>query len=304
MSVVAGILTATVGCDKQMADVPLARATSLAGKPTALFLLFGDRADPRLLPIATLANTRITPIALDSAGWRNFDHLYFTSAIPITVYHGGAVTPGGAIRRGMWSDAEPLYKLPGCRSLRPLAAVTMAPDPDPAAPPTLELLASSAPLAQVKRPPATDADLDSTRAFAARAAQRAGLTRSTRDELELVVQAIQTGATDKPTLVASYTEKGSGGGQHPRHVFALADIGLDGYASTFTHVASDSAPEFRRLIDHVDLTGDGLDEIVLEGWRQGGESFLVVLQFTGGRWHEIARGANSWCADVKRPSRR
>ncbi len=304
MTVVAGILTASVGCDKQMANVPLARATSLAGKPTALFLLFGDRADPRLLPLATLTPTRITPITLDSAGWRTFDHLYFTAAAPVTVYHDGAVTPGGVIRRGMWSDAEPLYTLPGCRSLRPLAAVAMAPDPDPAAQPTLELLASSEPLTQSKRPPSTPADLDSARAFAARAAQRAGLTRSTRDDLDLVVLAIQTGATDKPTLVASYTEKENGGGQHPRHFFALADIGLDGYASTSTHAASDSAPEFRRLIDHVDLTGDGLDEIVLEGWRQGGESFLVVLQFTGGRWREIARSANSWCADAKRPSRR
>lgn len=295
MTAVAGILMVASACDKQAASAPAPRRTSLAGKPTTLYLLFGDRTDPRLLPVATIAAGRITPITLDSAGWHSFDQMYFPTGAPVSVYRDGVATSGGTIRRGMWTDAEPLYKLPGCRSLRPLGAVTLA--PDAAAQPTIELLASSAPLPQAAHPASTPADLDSARAFAGRAAQRAGLTKSSRDELELLVQAIPTGATDRPTLVASYSEKGNGGGAHPRHVFALGDIGLEGYESTFTHSATDSLPEFRRLIDHVDLTGDGLDEIVLEGWRQGGESFLVIMQFTGGRWREVARGTNSWCAD-------
>jgi hypothetical protein len=296
-SVVAGILMAAAGCDKQVAAAPPMRRTSLTGKPTTLFLLFGDQADPRLLPVATVVAGRIAPIALDSAGWRSFDQLYFSAGAPVSVYKDGILAGPASIRRGMWTDADVLYKLPGCRSLRPLGAVTMT--PDPAAPPTIEMIATSAALPQAAHPAPTPADLDSARAFAGRAAQRGGLTRASRDELELVVSAIQTGATDRPTLVVSYSEKGSGGAQHPRHVFGLADIGLDGYASTFSHAASDSLPEFRRLIDHVDVTGDGQDEIVLEGWRQGGESFLVIMQFVGGRWKEVARGTNSWCADIK-----
>jgi hypothetical protein len=51
----------------------------------------------------------------------------------------------------------------------------------------------------------------------------------------------------------------------------------------------------------VDLTGDGVDEIVLEGWRNGGDSFLVVMKYGNGKWHEIARGVNSWCADAPKP---
>jgi hypothetical protein len=47
----------------------------------------------------------------------------------------------------------------------------------------------------------------------------------------------------------------------------------------------------------VDLTGDGVDEIVLEGWRAGGDTYLVVMKYDAGRWHEVARGDNTWCAD-------
>jgi hypothetical protein len=294
----AGILTAAAACDKQVARAPQPRATSLAGKPTTLFLLFGERGDRRLLPVATVAGNRIAPITLDSAGWHGYDKLYFTPGAGIPIYHDGAALAEGTMRRGMWTEADPLYKLPGCRSLRPLGAVTLVSDTGAAGMP--ELIATSAPLVLgAPRTASTVADGDSARAFAARAAQRAGLTRSSRDELELVSLAIGTGATDRPTLAVAYNEKGGGSGPHPRHLFALADIGVDGYASTFAHVATDSEPEFRRLIDHVDLTGDGVDELLLEGWRQRGESFLVIMQFTGGRWREVARGTNSWCADVK-----
>lgn len=296
-AVVAGILTIAVACDKQVSSTPVARSTSLAGKPTALFLLFGDRSDPRLLPVATIAGNRITPITLDGAGWHRFDELYFAPGAPLSTYRHGVALPAATVRRGMWSEAEPLYKLPGCQSPRPLGAVNMPSEPN--GNPTLELLASSAALTlPAPRPAAAAADLDSARAFAGRAAQHAGLTRSTRQELELLPLAIHTGATDSPTLVVAYGEKGMAGAG--RHVFALGNFAVDGYATSFSWVAADSAPEYRRFIDHLDMTGDGVDEIVLEGWRDQGESFLVIMQFTAGRWREVARGTNSWCADGKK----
>ena len=292
--VVAGILTAALACDKPATGAPAPRKTSLAGKPTTLFLLFGDRDDPRLLPLATIVGTRITPLSLDEDGWRRFDSTYFAAGAQMSVYRDGATAAPASVRRGMWSDDGALYTLPGCRSLRPLGAVTVA---DDSATATLELLATSAPLvAPGPRPPVATADLDSARAFAERAAQRGGLTKSARDELELVARAIQTGATDRPTLVIAYVEKG-GGSQRPRHVFAMADIGLEGYAGTYSHAPSDSLVELRRLIDHVDLTGDGIDEVVLEATPQGGESYLAIMQFVGGRWREMTRGTSSWCAD-------
>ena len=57
--------------------------------------------------------------------------------------------------------------------------------------------------------------------------------------------------------------------------------------------------EVRRYIDHADITGDGVDELLLEGWENGGDSFLLFLRYTNGRWREMARGETSWCGDPK-----
>jgi hypothetical protein len=142
--------------------------------------------------------------------------------------------------------------------------------------------------------------LDTARAIANHVAQQEGLTKNARAELDLAVSAISTGATNAPTLIASYMERGGGIHGHPRHLFLLADSTAHGYAATFVHVAGDSLPEFRRLIDHADITGDGVDELLLEGWANGGQSFLLFLHFVDGKWVEMARGETSWCSDPKK----
>jgi hypothetical protein len=197
----------------------------------------------------------------------------------------------------MWDGGEPLYKLPGCRALRPLAAATLAAAPSDVV--TLELVGTSDPLPlSGSHPEVGPAPLDSAREVTARVAGREGLTATDRADLELTVSAFHTGATGRPTLVGSYSERGGGSGAHARHVFMLADAaGSGGYDASFVHAAKDSVAEFRRLIDHVDLTGDGVDEIVLEGWLAGGDTFLVIMKYDGGRWSEVARGGTSWCVD-------
>jgi hypothetical protein len=132
-------------------------------------------------------------------------------------------------------------------------------------------------------------------------AGREGLSATDRADLELTVTAFHTGATSQPTLVGSYSERAGSNGGGARHVFVIADSTANGYDATFVHAAKDSIPELRRLIDHVDLTGDGVDEIVLEGWRSGGDTYLVIMKYEGGRWHEAARGGTSWCADAPKP---
>ena len=296
----ASILTVAIGCDKHAEGetAPVRQQTSLAGKPTMLFLLFGDHNDPRLLPVATIGHGHVTPITLDADGWRKFDGLYFKTGSRMAVYRHGGALGDAVIRRGMWDGDQPLYKLPGCRALRPLAAATLAAAPTDVV--TLELLGTSDPLpAPPAHPDVASAMLDSAREVMGRVAGREGLTASERADLEQTVTAFYTGATTQPTLVGSYSERGGGSGPGARHVFMLADVGTAGrYEPTFVHTAKDSVPEFRRLIDHADLTGDGVDEIVLEGWRSGGDTYLVVMKFAGGRWTEIARGATSWCADA------
>ena len=291
---------AAVGCDKHAEGeaAPIKQQTSLAGKPTVLFLLFGDHNDPRLLPVATIGHGRITPVTLDADGWRKFDGLYFKAGSQVAAYRHGASLGNAVVRRGMWEGGEPLYKLPGCRALRPLAAATLAAAPSDVV--TLELLGTSDPLPLgPTQPDVPAALLDSAREVTARVAGREGLTATDRADLELTVSAFYTGATTKPTLVGSYSERGGGSGANARHVFMLADAaGSGNYDASLVHTAKDSVPEFRRLIDHVDLTGDGVDEMVLEGWRAGGDTYLVIMKYEAGQWREVARGGTSWCADA------
>ena len=285
-----------VACDKNAETAEVVHETSLANKPNVIFLLFGDRNDPRLLPVATTIEGQVAPVSLDAKGWRDFDHLYLRAGTPISLYKDGRPDGTATIRRGMWDEKTPLYKLPACHSLKPLAA--MVPRAEETREVMLERIASSDPLAAPPlRAPVSKKLLDSAAALALRVAQREGITRKSRAELDLAVNAIRTGATSAPTLVASFMERGGGIQGNPRHLFILADSGAEGYRPSFVHSAEDSMPEFRRLIDHADITGDGVDELLLEGWKNGGDSYLLFLRYTGGRWKEMARGATSWCAD-------
>jgi hypothetical protein len=297
-AVVASILTLAVGCNKHDAEAsPAAMHTSLAGKPKTLMFIFGDRTDPRVLPLATLVNGEVKQISLDSSGWRSFDHIYFPAGAKLTAYIDGKSIGDAVIRRGMWDEATPLYKLPNCRSLRPLAAATVDSAPTNV---MLELLATSDPLAApALRPKQVPADIDSARAVATRIGQHEGLTNTARSELDEVLNSFYTGATPHPTLIGSFLESGSGVNGKPRHVFLIGDYSEDakGYVQSFVHVPQAESREYRRLIDHLDLTGDGVDEIVLEGWQTGGDSFLVFLGYRDGHWRELARSATSWCAD-------
>jgi hypothetical protein len=299
LGAVACMLVVATACGNAGESAEVVHHTNLAGKPNVLFLMFGDRADPRLLPVATAIDGQVAPIALSAEGWRDFDRIYLRSGTKISLYRDGKPDGDGTIRRGMWEESPALYKLPRCRSLKPLAA--MMPRPGESREVMLERIASSDKLMPAPaRSPIPKGTLDSAAALAVRVAQREGITRRSRAELDLAVNAITTGATSMPTLVASFMERGGGIGGSPRHLFVLADSGVGGYATSFVHSAEDSMPEFRRFIDHADITGDGVDELLLEGWRNGGDSYLLFLHYSNGRWREMARGATSWCADPKK----
>ena len=294
----AGILSLATACDKQSEILPKTEALSPTNKPNVLFLLFGDKGDPRLLPIATVIRGRVQPISLDAAAWHGFDSLYFSPGSHIPLYEHGARVGDAVVRRRMWEGNDALYKLPGCKALRPMAAITVSGKPVNAV--MLELLATSDSLAASKaHPTVSKADDDSASTALVRIGQREGLTTAARSELDVQSRALPTGATAHPTLFGSYMERGSGVNGKPRHLFVMLDYAdaAKGYVRSFLHVPADSSREFRRLIDHVDLTGDGVDEVVLEGWKLGGDSFLVILRYANGQWREVARGPSSWCAD-------
>ena len=292
----ASILTVTTGCDKHAETAEVVHRTSLANRPNVVFLLFGDRSDPRLLPVVTTIEGQVAPVSLDALGWRHFDHIYFRPGTTLSLYRDGRPDGQGEIRRGMWDSTGPLYKLPRCAAPKPLAA--LVPRETESSEVMLERIATSEALVPApERATVPRSAIDSARALALRVSQREGITRNARAGLDLAVHAVHTGATAWPTLVASYMERGGGIQGRPRHLFVLADSAPGAYAPTFIHSADDSLPEFRRFIDHADITGDGVDEMLLEGWENGGDSFLLFLRFTNGRWREMARGETSWCAD-------
>ena len=55
--------------------------------------------------------------------------------------------------------------------------------------------------------------------------------------------------------------------------------------------------DFQRFVDHLDLAGDGTTELALEGWKFGGDTFLMFLQYKNGAWSELYRGRSNWCLD-------
>jgi len=81
----ASILLVAVGCDKHGESAEVVHHTNLAGKPTVIYLLFGDRADPRLLPVATTIEGQVAPIALSAQGWKDFDRIYLRSGTKVSL---------------------------------------------------------------------------------------------------------------------------------------------------------------------------------------------------------------------------
>jgi hypothetical protein len=211
------------------------------------------------------------------------------------------------VRQGMWERADnPLYTLPGCQALTPLASVSVTGLTKASY--TVEALASSFER-PASRPPKSlaDAELAKTgRHIAIEAGAPENIDAKMLDALDFRAVAINTGATGSPTIVASYidpTAADAGSATaNTVHLFVIADRDVDGYAPTMSHVVNGpiAGAIYRRFFDHLDLTGDGIDEIVAEEWRIGQETSLLVFAWTGGRWREVFRGRSSWCLDEVR----
>jgi hypothetical protein len=205
----------------------------------------------------------------------------------------------------MWERAdEPLYSLPGCRLVTPLSAVSLETNEHLSF--TVEALAATSGVNVRPKPAAKPIKgLDArARRVAFDVARSAGIDSSALRPSAFHYIAINTGATKSPTLVASFLDpESSDRNESTAHVFALADDAGGGYQPTFRHTASGmvGSAEFRRYIDHLDLNGDGVDEIVLEGWQFAGETFVSVLGYANGEWSEVFRGRSSWC--LSRPKK-
>ena len=317
LGILATMLTVASGCDKARELVPGARAASgsaasagpaldLASKPHILFQVFGERTDARMIPVAALDGGTLKLIHLSPTGWKQFDAIYLHSGLSYRLFQDGQARGTVRVRQGMWErDGQPLYDLQGCGNLTPLAAVRL--DASLKASFAVELFASSAELGRAPpgRAPSAAEVARITRELGARAAADAGVPRRSLDSLDFFGTAIATGA-GSPTMISSFIDptaaNPTASSTATTHIFVIADAASGGvYTPTFTHVVSGplAGAEFRRYVDHLDVTGDGIDEIFLVGWLFGGDTFLSVLGYQGGRWVEVFRGRSNWCLDVR-----
>lgn len=317
--IVATILTVATGCDKASAGLKMARADEaetepapsqqldLSKRPDILFQVFGSHDDPRMIPLASIRGGKLEQIVLSTDNWHVFDTLYTKAGDSVTVYRDGRAAGVARVRQRMWDRGSALYSLPGCRKLTPLSAVTVTGTPESDY--TLEYLASKTRLGathgDIATMPASEA-AKLARKVGEAVAKENGIEQSTLADLDFRAISVPTGATSQPTLVAAFMppptlHADAKEGRRTSHVFALADARADGYAVTFKHVVNSTGDDvdFRRYVDHLDIDGDGIDEIVLEAWQPGGDTFLVVLSFRGGQWGEVFRSRESWCLDGK-----
>jgi len=288
-----------------------APALDLASRPQLLFQVFGDRDNQRMVPLAAVVKGAIKPIGLTPSGWRTLDSLYFSPGAKYPVYNDGVAVGEVVVTRGMWTNGgKTLYPLQGCSALRPLAAVTITLKPartDPFA----ELVASSTPLAQrgpFKGKLPSESDVAGMgREFGRGIARTARIPASELDSLDFHARLLITGAASDPTLLVSFIDPKAGdlapGTGHTTHLFALGEKTGAAYEPTYRHSVSGDGKsvEFQRIIDHLDVSGSGVDDLILEAWRYGSENDVVVLSFRAGRWRETVRAKQSYCLDPVAP---
>ena len=316
----ATILMVATGCDKakefvragEKSGPPLlapGEELDLAGKPDVLFQVFGESSDPRMVPIAAIVRGQIKPIRLTASGWHKFDAMYQRPGRSYSLYQSGIASGTVDVKRGMWSGSgDALYALPGCAALTPMSSVKV--NGRPASDFTLEFLASSAtvaPKAHAGAPMSQDSVNRIARAVAHDVAALLDISEAKLDSLNFRAISFYSGANAAPTILASFideaAEKPSSIATRSTHLVVIADKDSSGnYHATFSHHINGplAAAAFRRYFDHLDIDGNGIDEIVLQGWQFGGDTFLAVLAWREGKWQEIYRTRANWCLDERK----
>ena len=312
-AIVATILTVATGCDKlkavaggsaSAAPAPVANALDLSQHPDILFQVFGERGDTRIIPLAALTDGAIKPINLAPEGWQRFATQYEKSGTMYKLYDNGREVGSAKVKQGMWEKPNaPLYKLPNCEVLIPLATVTLNTRVDLGY--TVDLLASSAQISPPRLGPAiAAAELNRiAHQLGYRVGEGEGISPKAIDRLEFRSFAVYTGATSAPTVIASFIDGGSDGADdaaQSRHIFVIADRKNGGeYTPTFSHAfaAATDSDEYRVYLNHLDLTGDGMQEILVEARQVGGGASVTVLSYQNGGWTEVFRSRSGWCLD-------
>jgi hypothetical protein len=310
------ILAITLGWDKAMVwlgvlpveetdivtPMPM-KKTDLSRRPDVLFQVFGTRENPRMIPLAILTEGKLRHIQLDTLGWRTFDEMFLRKDREYTLYSDGRVFGAVRLKRGMWEDSLPLYQLEGCTSHVPMSEVSIVSERKQRNF-IIEMFATNSSLVQVEHSLPDAGSKPSVDRVLPAGDDRGFVRDGVLKALDGRSIMLATGATPWPTLITSWLDSASSLADDPtaqsKHIFLIADRGPDGeYHVTYRHQTEEplGSAEFRRFVDHLDVTGDGIEELILEGWRYGGKTWISVLSYKGGAWEEIFRSRANWCLD-------
>lgn len=298
-----GIVVAATGCDKTPppAAVPSA-VVDLGARPEMIFQVFGDRQQPRMVPVAAIVDGVPVALEFDDAGWRRFDSLYFAPGASYPTVRAGRTTGTVTVARGMWSDTAPTYALTGCQTALPAAVVWLD---DPGATSfVVEQFASSRSEAELEAD-APALPPDTLRAIARRlglaAAQANGLDATALDALVASSVAVPARRGAPATIIATWVDSiggdaGSGRGSTTNLVVVADDTGA-GYRSSYTAFSRGEAArtEARRFVGAMNVAGDGTAELILEAWRYAAGAAPVFLGWRDSSWTEVFRGRSDWC---------
>jgi hypothetical protein len=308
IAIIASILLLATACDKPSAESaadPAAAVvpdTDLSGNPTILFTVFGERNAPRIAPIAVARGRVLEAIKLSPAGWEEFDSTYFAPGKKYSVYRNGTVAGEVEISRGMFhADSGVLYTVPGCRNVIPQAVGRLRgtiPLEE-----SVELLGSSNVLTQTadRRALPRYAETEG-RSLANAVAAGANIGAEDLSQLNFHARYLRTGIPPLGrTLLASFVDPNAGdlgpGAGNTAMVLALAEDSAGVMRPSYEHavVGDARSVESQRIVNYVDLDGDGINELFLEAWKFAGLPNTAVLSYVDGRWREGFRVALNWC---------
>jgi len=307
--IIASILALLSACDKPeptpVPDVPAVPLTAITPTSTILFSVFGSKEEPRLVPLAIADGGRLSGITLDATGWRLLDSLFLSKGKKLPIYRNGAESGTVEIVKPMWSDEGELYSLPGCTMLLPQAQGRIAAKGFVEA--SVEYLASTTPLTQPKTERRVPRDAETRgRSMANTVAAAKEVGAEELANLEFVARWLPTGAGPNGlTLMGSFVDPSGGdagpGAGHSVNLVALAEDSAGTMLPSYTHVSQGEVRdvEFQRLVNHADLDGDGVDELLVEASKYAATPEWVVLKYAAGRWRAVFRVSQDWCLDVK-----
>lgn len=98
----------------------------------------------------------------------------------------------------------------------------------------------------------------------------------------------------KDELIGSFSIKGEWGIESS--LFLIAEPSGGGFkpALSWYHYGSEAEVQFRRLVDAVDLDGDGVAEVIAGGSYYESNDYLIYKK-VGGRWRVVYQGGGGGC---------